>query len=116
MIEDKEVTSQAEWRGAARQAMRKATEREILRRYGSMDVSFNYRWEHVTSVVRLAVRLADLTAADADVVEAAAWLHDIRKETRERHALEGAEFARHFLPQTDFPADKIDRIALYLSL
>jgi uncharacterized protein len=91
--------------------MREATEQEIVRRYGSKDVSFNYRWEHVTSVVHLAKRLADMTGADADVVEAAAWLHDIRKETRERHALEGAEFARRFLPQTDFPEDKIERVA-----
>lgn len=91
--------------------MREATEQEIVNRYGSKDVSFNYRWEHVTTVVRLAIRLAALTGADADVVEAAAWLHDIRKETKDRHAIEGAEFARRFLPKTDFPADKVEQVA-----
>ena len=91
--------------------MREATEQEILSRYGSLDVSFNYRWEHVTTVVRLATRLARLTGADTDVVEAAAWLHDIRKETKERHAAEGAAYARQFLPKTDFPTEKVERVA-----
>jgi uncharacterized protein len=91
--------------------MREATEREILTRYGSSEVSFNYRWEHVKTVVHLAVRLAKLTGADTEIVEAAAWLHDIRKETNERHAVEGAKYARQFLPPTDFPPEKIDRVA-----
>lgn len=91
--------------------MREATEQEILKRYGSLDVSFNYRWEHVTTVVHLATRLARLTGADTDVVEAAAWLHDIRKETRERHAVEGADYARQFLPTTNFPTEKIEHVA-----
>jgi uncharacterized protein len=111
LAEEQEVTGKANWHQAARQVMREATEQEILRRYGSMDVSFNYRWEHVTTVVRLAKRLAELTGADTDVVEAAAWLHDIRKESKERHAAEGAEYARQFLPKTDFPPDKIGRVA-----
>jgi uncharacterized protein len=111
LAEEQEEAGKANWHQAARQAMREATEQEILRRYGSMDVSFNYRWEHVTTVVRLATRLAGLTGADLDVVEAAAWLHDIRKETKDRHAMEGAEYARQFLPKTDFPPDKVGRVA-----
>jgi uncharacterized protein len=111
LAEEQDVTGKANWHLAARQAMREATEQEILRRYGSMDVSFNYRWEHVTTVVRLATRLAGLTGADMDVVEAAAWLHDIRKETKDRHAVEGAEYARQFLPKTDFPPGKVGRVA-----
>ncbi len=111
MIDDEKVTRKRAWREAARQVMRVATEEEMIRRYGSPDVSFNYRWEHVTTVVHLAKRLAGLTGADIDVVEAAAWLHDIRKEVGEQHAQEGAAFARQFLPQTDFPAEKIERVA-----
>jgi uncharacterized protein len=111
LAKEHEVTAKANWHQAVRQAMREATEQEILRRYGSMDVSFNYRWEHVTTVVRLAKRLAGLTGADTDVVEAAAWLHDIRKETKDRHAKEGAKYARQFLPKTDFPSDKVGRVA-----
>lgn len=91
--------------------MREATEQEILSRYGSQDVSFNYRWEHVTTVVKLAKRLAKLTGADQDVVEASAWLHDIRKGIKANHALAGADFARLFLPQTDFPLEKVEHVA-----
>jgi uncharacterized protein len=111
LIDDEKAPQEKSWQEVARQAMRKATELEMLRRYGSLDVSFNYRWEHVTTVVRLAKRLAEITGADSDVVEAAAWLHDIRKEVGERHAEEGAAFARQLLPQTDFPAAKIERVA-----
>ena len=91
--------------------MREATEKEIVNRYGSLDVSFNYRWEHVTTVVTLAKKLALLTGADSEVVEAAAWLHDIRKESGHLHAIEGAEYAREFLKQTDFPPGKIEAVA-----
>jgi uncharacterized protein len=100
-----------DWRTAVQEVMREATEREILNRYGSMDVSFNYRWEHVTSVVSLATKLAELTGADIEVVEAAAWLHDIRKGSGDMHAIEGAEFATTFLKETDFPPEKIERVA-----
>ena len=100
-----------DWRKAVKEVMREATEQELLNRYGSLDVSFNYRWEHVTSVVTLAKKLAQLTGADSEVVEAAAWLHDIRKESGDSHAVEGAEFASNFLKETDFPPQKIERVA-----
>ncbi|MCP4359264.1 MAG: HD domain-containing protein [Chloroflexi bacterium] len=99
------------WRPAVKNAMRVATDLEARRRYGTKNPSFNYRWEHVTAVVTLALKLADLTGADKDVVEAAAWLHDVRKEAKDRHPQEGAKFARSFLPHTDFPAKKIKRVA-----
>ncbi len=99
------------WRKAIKNVMKEATEQEIVDRYGSRDVSFNYRWEHVTTVVRLAKRLAKLTGADLDIVEAAAWLHDVRKSSQGNHALAGAEFARLYLPKTDFPAEKVERVA-----
>jgi uncharacterized protein len=104
-------TELPDWRQAVRQTMYKATEKEIIDRYGSMDVSFNYRWEHVTSVVDLALKLAELTNADSEIVEAAAWLHDIRKERGPLHAIEGAKFARTFLKKTDFPPHKIEAVA-----
>jgi uncharacterized protein len=99
------------WRVAARKAMREATQREAKRRHGNTDPSFNYRWEHVTTVVTLAVKLAGLTEADVEVVEAAAWLHDVRKDTKARHPAEGAKFARSLLADTDFPRKKIKRVA-----
>jgi uncharacterized protein len=101
-----------DWHKTLKKAMRAATEQEIIWRFGSMDnASFNYRWEHVKSVVVLAKKLADLTGADGDVVVAAAWLHDIRKDTKEMHPQEGAKFAREFLPETSFPPEKIERVA-----
>ena len=72
---------------------------------------FNYRWEHVTTVVTLALKLAELVGADRDIVEAAAWLHDITKRDGEVHAQSGAAFARSFLSQTDFPPEKIEQVA-----
>ena len=101
----------ATWRRDARAAMREATLREAERRFKTRQPLFNYRWEHVKAVVSLAKRLADLTGADAEVVEAAAWLHDVRKDARERHPEEGASFAREFLAETDFPPEKIEQVA-----
>jgi len=101
-----------DWRKAVKKAMRAATEQEIIHRFGSMDnASFNYRWEHVKTVVTLADRLASLTGADQDVVVAAAWLHDVRKDTKDLHPQEGAKFARKFLSQTNFPPKKVERVA-----
>lgn len=105
------------WREAARQAMYEATLQELISRHGGLDVSFNYRWEHVTAVVNQAMRLACLTGADEEVVEAAAWLHDVCKGTHgEAHPEAGAEFARAFLPQTDFPAEKIEAVAMAIEV
>ncbi|MEZ4590831.1 MAG: HD domain-containing protein [Chloroflexota bacterium] len=91
--------------------MKKATEMEAKQRFGSAEPLFNYRWEHVTAVVTLALKLAELTGADTDVVEAAAWLHDIRKEAGPKHPQEGAKFAHEILPKTDFPKEKIGHVA-----
>lgn len=95
-----------DWRGEVRRVMY-----EAARAQASADSGFNYRWEHVQAVVVCAVKLAKLTGADCDVVEAAAWLHDIRKETGDRHPKEGGKYARKFLTKTDFPKKKIDAVA-----
>lgn len=111
MASNKKNKKLKDWRKAVKKAMREATEQELKRRHGKIDPSFNYRWEHVTAVVTLAQELAQLTGADPEIVEAAAWLHDIRKETKDRHPQEGAKFAREFLPTTDFPPQKIEAVA-----
>lgn len=94
-----------DWRTAVQSVMQQAAAAE------TQGTRFNYRWEHVTAVVTLACKLADLTGADRDVVEAAAWLHDIRKEAGKDHPQEGAAFARAFLPTTDFPPQKVAAVA-----
>ncbi|MEI2608494.1 MAG: hypothetical protein V9G20_07670 [Candidatus Promineifilaceae bacterium] len=47
-----------DWRKAVQQAMEKSSKDEALRRFGTAEPGFNYRWEHVQAVVKLAVRLA----------------------------------------------------------
>ena len=91
----------AEWRPAVRAVLREAADSET----GAS--GFNYRWEHVQAVAILTNKLAQLTGADQEVLEAAAWLHDVTKRDGEEHAQSGARFAAEFLPQTDFPPEKI---------
>lgn len=100
-----------DWREAAREAMYRATLDEAERRFGTDEPLFNYRWEHVVAVHTLAMKLARLTGADLEIVEAATWLHDIEKEAGEDHPQKGADYAREFLAKSDFPPDKIDRVA-----
>ncbi|PID85298.1 MAG: hypothetical protein CSA11_06185 [Chloroflexi bacterium] len=112
MSKKKNNSKKPSWHKAVKKEMYAATEQEIIRQFGSLDnASFNYRWEHVKTVVTLAKRLAKQTGADQDVVVAAAWLHDIRKDKKELHPQEGAKFARKFLPKTTFPPEKIERVA-----
>lgn len=100
-----------EWRASVRQAMRGAAEEEARQANGGTVAAFNYRWEHVTNVVTLAQKLAQLVGADEEVVEAAAWLHDVTKSDGENHAETGAAFARQYLPKTNFPSQKIENVA-----
>lgn len=99
------------WRKIIKSAMRSAARQEALRKYKTANPPFNYRWEHVKAVVKTAVRLAEMTGADVEVVEAAAWLHDIAKMEGGKHPRIGARMARQILPRTDFPAEKIERVA-----
>ena len=71
---------------------------------------FDARLEHVTQVTALAMRLGRALKADLEIIEAAGWLHDVRKG-EPNHALAGAAAARTILVQTDFPPQKIDAVA-----
>ena len=100
------------WREHLPRIAFEATLEEAKERWDSGNLPANYRWEHVQAVVRLGRQLARLTGADGEVVEAAAWLHDIRKKGRnDNHGAEGAEAARQILVTTDFPGDKIDLVS-----
>ena len=105
------ATKKKSWRKAVREAMYAAAYAEARARTKSKSPPFNNRWEHITAVVNASLKLAALTGADAEIVEAAAWLHDIAKDAKEEHPIEGAKFARDFLPQTNFPQDKIEAVA-----
>ncbi len=103
------------WRVVIRQAMKSAAEREITAGASGSEPSgmngFNYRLEHVSAVATLARRLGEILGADLDILEAAAWLHDVTKSDGARHAETGAEYAREILSRTDFPAEKIQAVS-----
>jgi len=99
------------WREILRELAHKAATAESRTYWAENHIAFNYRWEHVQAVVRLAIRLAELTGADQDVVEAAAWLHDVAKPHSKDHGRDGAIAARRILAETDFPPHKIEAVA-----
>ena len=108
------------WREGVRDAAHAAAIREMNIRLEGREMLFNYRWEHVQSVARVAVRLAEILGADLEVVEAAAWLHDVAKDQSRDHGADGAILAEQILGETDFPADKVaavcDAIAKHVGL
>ena len=59
----------------------------------------------------LAIRLAEVTCADREVVEAAAWLHDVAKEEGRDHGRDGAAAARRILAEMDYPPHKVETVA-----
>ena len=60
------------------------------------------RWAHVQGVAARARSLAAVLGADADLLEAAAWLHDIgyapHLDTTRMHQLDGARYLRDTQP------------------
>jgi len=100
------------WRGVCRAAAAAQAAEEARQAWPHVTgaLPFDYRWEHVTQVVGLAQRLGRATGADAEVVEAAAWLHDVRKELPS-HGQAGAAAARVLLAGTDFPPEKVGAVA-----
>ncbi len=101
------------WRAtviAAAHAQSEQEARELWRVPDGEPIPFDYRFEHVEQVTALALRLARALHADLEVVEAAGWLHDVRKQ-QPQHALAGAAAAREILAATDFPPAKIALVA-----
>jgi len=101
---------QTAWQEVVRTAAQEAALKDSAYRGGN-DIAFNYRWEHVQAVVRLAIRLAELTGADREIAEAAAWLHDVARPHSKDHGRDGAVAARQILAETDFAPAKIDAVA-----
>jgi uncharacterized protein len=76
---------------------------------------FNYRFEHTFAAVKLARWLCPLVGADLEIVEAACWLHDVRKRlkdplSKDTHAQDASEAVAEILDPTDFPKHKIPAV------
>lgn len=67
---------------------------------------------HFMPMVKRAMMLADELGGDKEVVELAAWLHDIGSiiDGRENHHITGAKIAEKKLREYDYPPDKIEHI------
>ena len=94
-----------DWRLTCRQLAEKqavAEARKAWKVQRSSAVPFAHRWEHVKTVVSTALWLARQTGADLEIVEAAAWLHDIRKGTP-GHGPAGAREAKRILNAHQLP-------------
>lgn len=111
MVDDSQNTSRPEWRFVVRATSGEAAKTDSQAHWGENEVAFDYRWEHVKAAVQLALRLAELTGADRETVEAATWLHDIAKPESQNHGRDGALIARQILADTDFPRDKVESVA-----
>lgn len=109
------------WLEAVKAAAEAGAQEDEARHWGYEATSdkpypFSYRWEHVQQVVRNGAWLStQYPEADADVVIAACWLHDVRK-VEKSHAEKGALFARQLLRTLDFPQFKIPRVAQAISI
>ena len=106
------------WREVVREVARQRAIEESLELWGQKkgeSPRFNYRWEHLLAVSRLAEKLGRQMDADMEVLTAAVWLHDIVKS----HSVEqpdlsdsdlAAQEARQLLASTGFPQEKIGAV------
>lgn len=67
---------------------------------------------HFVSTVKYAKILAKETGADEEIVEIAAWLHDIASilGNYENHHIAGADHAEKILKKYNYPGEKIEKI------
>lgn len=74
---------------------------------------FEERWKyHLYPVVIYAKKLSEIYNADKEVVELAAWLHDIKRIMGdvENHHITGAELSEDLLKNLGFPKVKIEKV------
>jgi uncharacterized protein len=110
------------WRSACEEALRDHSEADAIAGWGFAHSTehgprppFDYRFEHTLATVKLSRWLCPQVGADADVVECAAWLHDVRKvmkrrEDKDFHARDAAAAVAGILAGSDFPAEKIPAV------
>jgi uncharacterized protein len=71
--------------------------------------------EHLSVVADYGLRLAGTLAADREIVELGAWLHDIAAvqdiAALPRHPCLGVDIARTLLQQNGYPSERIERVS-----
>jgi uncharacterized protein len=116
------MTPPTPWRKACERELRRVSDADAIRFWGighevegAYQPIFNYRFEHTFAAVLLARWLAPATGADLEVVECAAWLHDVAKRlkaphAKDTHAKEASARVEEILAGTDFPPPKIPAV------
>jgi len=86
--------------------VRKFVKEECKKPTANYPTAYKY---HFVQMHRYAKKLAEKLNADAEVVEIAAWLHDIGSVIYQRkdHHLTGAEIAEKKLRELNYPEEKI---------
>jgi uncharacterized protein len=71
--------------------------------------------EHLSVVARYATELGQVLGADLEIVQLAAWMHDLSavqdSAALPKHATLSAEIARRILPERGYPSDRVERVA-----
>ena len=80
---------------------------------GLCEKNKDWDWKgHIERVVKFSKILAEKTNAEKEIIEIAAWLHDIKKVKKQGsdHHLHGAEEAGQILKDWGYPEDKIEKV------
>lgn len=80
---------------------------------GEIEAVFNYRLNHVKEVVRLAEAITECLNINIEILEMAAWLHDIAKpgiDGPEQHGRKSSRKARKILSEMDIEETQIRKV------
>lgn len=77
---------------------------------------YNYRFDHVKQVVKLAKHIGPTTDADMEIVILAAWFHDLAKPGLEgieikNHGIASAELTEHWMIEKGYAHDVIEKVS-----
>jgi predicted metal-dependent HD superfamily phosphohydrolase len=84
--------------------------------FKSKEVADNiyHNWNHTKRVVRVVKSIGNATRLEEDdieILQIAAWFHDIGYiDVSDGHEEKSAEYARNFLAEIEYPRDKIEKV------
>lgn len=76
---------------------------------------FDHTFWHIELTVRVAEYLAEQEGANKEVCTVAAYLHDIAKNSSDKHSSDGAKEAKRFLEEIKAPDSFIDQVCYAIS-